>query len=150
MSFSTGDRHQSRQYPSWLPWLLPPLFPLLIHAPRGCLAGRGRRCRAVPSSPASAASAAAPATAVRRAQQESLQSSTAQATRKLRVAVLFSEAIAGPSSRTGTRERALCRRWTPVSHPDALASSRPNWTKSTLRMEPAVQSAVADIFKSPD
>ena len=46
--------------------------------------------------------------------------------------------------------RALCRRWTPVSHPDALVSSRPNWTKSTLRMEPAVQSAVADIFKSPD
>ena len=28
--------------------------------------------------------------------------------------------------------RVLCRRWTPVSHPDALASSRPNLTKSKL------------------
>ena len=37
----------------WPPWLLPPLFLLLIQAPQGPLAGRERRCRAIPSTPAS-------------------------------------------------------------------------------------------------
>ena len=43
----------------WPPWLLPPLCSLLIRAPQGLLAGRERRCRAVPSTPASSATPAA-------------------------------------------------------------------------------------------
>ena len=44
---------------SWPPWLLPPLCSLPIHAPLSPLAGRERRCRAVPSTPASSATPAA-------------------------------------------------------------------------------------------
>ena len=96
--------------PSWPPWLLPPLFSLLIQAPQGCLAGHERRCRAVPSTPATAAVSVAPRHGRQRAAPRNGVPRTAQATKKLHVAVLSSVIAAEPSPWPEIRERALCRR----------------------------------------
>ena len=86
------------------------LFSLLIRAPHARLAACGRWWRWVTSTPATPEVPVASRHGHQRAAPQNGVPRTAQATRKLRVAVLSSVIIAEPSPWPGIRECALCHR----------------------------------------
>ena len=115
----TSSVSSSRQAPSSIspvsPWPLAHCSLLLILAPLSPLAGCARRCRAIPSAPTSSAAAAAFRFGPQWSSARFVRASTAQATPSLRVAISSSVSKAASSTWPGNADRALCRRWAPVS-----------------------------------